>query len=54
MALADAAVPVHVVLGVVVQLLVILPPLLQRVVFVGGYLWFMHAYLSMFLVGGLQ
>ncbi|KAL4163912.1 hypothetical protein KRP22_004539 [Phytophthora ramorum] len=35
--------------GVVVQLVVILPPILQRVVFVGAYLWFMHAYLSMFL-----
>ncbi|KAG6616668.1 uncharacterized protein IUM83_13041 [Phytophthora cinnamomi] len=37
--------------GVVVQLVVVLPPVLQRLVFVGGYLWFMHAYLSMFLVG---
>ncbi|KAG6948045.1 hypothetical protein JG688_00015270 [Phytophthora aleatoria] len=37
--------------GVVVQLLVILPPVLQRIVFVVAYLWFMHSYLSKFLVG---
>ncbi|OWZ00479.1 putative membrane protein [Phytophthora megakarya] len=36
--------------GVVLQLLVILPPILQRVVFVGGYLWFMHSYLSMLMI----
>ncbi|RLN61702.1 hypothetical protein BBJ29_009927 [Phytophthora kernoviae] len=36
--------------GVVMQLLVILPPMLQRVVLVGGYVWFMHSYLSMFLM----
>ncbi|KAF4027562.1 hypothetical protein GN244_ATG20821 [Phytophthora infestans] len=30
--------------GVVVQLLVILPPVLQRIVFVAAYLWFMHSY----------
>ncbi|KAG7385019.1 hypothetical protein PHYPSEUDO_002031 [Phytophthora pseudosyringae] len=36
--------------GVVMQLLVILPPMLQRVVFVGAYLWFMLSYLSTFLV----
>ncbi|KAL7691167.1 putative transmembrane protein [Plasmopara halstedii] len=32
--------------GVVLQLLVILPPFLQRIVFGGAYLWFMHSYLS--------
>ena len=37
--------------GVLVQLLVILPPVLQRVVLVGAYIWFMHSYLSMFYVG---
>ncbi|EEY69681.1 uncharacterized protein PITG_19299 [Phytophthora infestans T30-4] len=37
--------------GVVVQLLVILPPVLQRIVFVAAYLWFMHSYLSLFLIG---
>ncbi|CAH0493850.1 unnamed protein product [Peronospora farinosa] len=37
--------------GVVVQLLVILPPILVRVVFVSAYIWFMHSYLSMFLIG---
>lgn len=36
--------------GVVLQLLVILPPILQRVVFVGAYLWFMQSYLSRFLI----
>lgn len=36
--------------GVVVQLVVILPPILQRLVFVGGYVWFMHSYFSMLLV----
>ncbi|KAI9919427.1 hypothetical protein PsorP6_017489 [Peronosclerospora sorghi] len=37
--------------GVVLQLVVILPPVLQRVVFVGAYFWFMQSYLSSFLVG---
>ncbi|CAI5742857.1 unnamed protein product [Peronospora destructor] len=37
--------------GVVVQLLVVLPPMLVRVVFMGAYIWFMHSYLSMFLIG---
>ncbi|RLN59628.1 hypothetical protein BBJ29_002221 [Phytophthora kernoviae] len=36
--------------GVVVQLLVILPPILQRVVLVRGYIWFIHSYLFVFLV----
>ncbi|CAI5717632.1 unnamed protein product [Hyaloperonospora brassicae] len=36
--------------GVVVQLLVILPPVLQRVVFVGAYCWFMYSYLSAYLL----
>ena len=36
--------------GVVVQLLVILPPVLQRVVFVGAYCWFMYSYLSVYLL----
>uniref|UniRef100_M4BMW0 Transmembrane protein 107 n=1 Tax=Hyaloperonospora arabidopsidis (strain Emoy2) TaxID=559515 RepID=M4BMW0_HYAAE len=36
--------------GVIVQLLVILPPVLQRVVFVGAYCWFMYLYISMAFV----
>ncbi|CAH0479293.1 unnamed protein product [Peronospora belbahrii] len=37
--------------GVVVQLLVILPPVLIRVVVLCAYVWFMHSYLAMYLVG---
>lgn len=36
--------------GVIVQIAVVLPVQLQRVLFAGGYLWFMHTYLSLFLV----
>ncbi|GAB9477359.1 hypothetical protein Gpo141_00014424 [Globisporangium polare] len=36
--------------GVIVQIAVVLPVQLQRVLFGVGYLWFMHTYLSLFLV----
>ncbi|DAZ94579.1 TPA: hypothetical protein N0F65_004339 [Lagenidium giganteum] len=36
--------------GVIVQLVVIFPVQLQRIIFAGAYLWFMHSYLSLFVV----
>ncbi|TYZ62850.1 hypothetical protein PybrP1_003579 [[Pythium] brassicae (nom. inval.)] len=36
--------------GVIVQIVVIFPVQAQRVIFACGYLWFMHAYLSLFIV----
>lgn len=36
--------------GVIVQIVVIFPVQLQRVLFAGAYLWFMHSYLSLFVV----
>lgn len=36
--------------GVFVQIVVIFPVQVQRVIFACGYLWFMHAYLSLFVV----
>lgn len=36
--------------GVIVQIAVVFPVQLQRVLFAVGYLWFMHTYLSLFLV----
>ncbi|KAJ0396896.1 hypothetical protein P43SY_000162 [Pythium insidiosum] len=36
--------------GVIVQIVVIFPVQLQRVIFMVAYLWFMHSYLSLFVV----
>lgn len=36
--------------GVMVQLLVIFPPQVQRVLFGGAYVWFLYAYLREFTV----
>jgi hypothetical protein len=36
--------------GVIVQAVVIFPVQIQRVLFGGAYLWFMHTYLSLFVV----
>ncbi|KAF1325945.1 hypothetical protein FI667_g8822, partial [Globisporangium splendens] len=36
--------------GVIVQIVVLFPVQLQRVIFAVGYLWFMHTYLSLFVV----